>query len=159
MRAASCDLVEIFRKAGHNASLKSTSSFALRAIELFGAKVEICCVAAPDPVAVAKGFDWSVCLGVAWLQDRCTPFGPINFWVDQHMLDSVKARRGDLELLRDTTPDSTLRRGYVFQYRFGLRFLYEDQIYLAKLFLKKNGFNVTPGGELENQPKSGSEGP
>lgn len=142
-------IVQVFRDEGYETAIKSTSSYALTTIEMFGEKVEICPVIAKNPIALAKGFDWDVCLASAWMTDAVF----VDHYEDEVMLDKIRSRSGSLRLMRDSTPDTTLRRGYVFSYRFGLKYNKEDQMHLAKLMLEKNGFKVTPGRKSAHKPE------
>ncbi|GAF74459.1 unnamed protein product [marine sediment metagenome] len=136
-------IVVAFREAGYQCSRKSASSYAMTAVEMFGSRVEICMDNHPTPIKLAQSFDWNVCLACAWMTEVIGE-KKLAVWYEEDMLASVKFRHGSLRLLRDTTPDSTLRRGYNFAYRFGMKFHKEDQLHLAKKFLTYNGFNVTP---------------
>lgn len=138
------DLVRRFRAAGYaQANRKSLSSYAFASIEMWGVKVDIIAVQADSPISVAKAFDFNVCLAASWFANALD-CELLSVWTDDDMIASVRERLGDLQLLRDTTPDSTLRRGYNFAHRFGMKFKKEDQLRLAKLFLERNGFEVKP---------------
>lgn len=164
-------LVMKFRAAGYTqANRKSLSSYAFSSIEMWGVAVDLIVVKAANPVAVARAFDFDVCFASAWLRHH-TDTGPktcgcschstgakhviaccgyeestlmLEVWHDNDMLNNIRKGEGALHLMRDTTPDSTLRRGYNFAHRFGMKFKKEDQLHLAKLFLEKNGFEVKP---------------
>jgi len=155
LKAAAKDIVNRFRESGYDCSQKSTSSYALTSLQMYGVTVEICPVYANNPIQLAKGFDYNVCLAAAWLEDNPTVY--VATWADPAMLEAVRSRVGDLVLLRDTTPDTTLRRGYVFQHRFGLRFRKADQLHLARKLLERNGFDVKPGGVLADKPVAGGK--
>lgn len=161
LKPAADRILDLFTSAGYLCRQKSTSSYALTAIQMYGVGVEICPVYANNPIQLAKSFDYNVCLAAAWLESGPNvALGPdhVCAWADTAMLDCLRKRAGDLLLLRDTTPDTTLRRGYVFQDRFGLRFRKADQLHLARKLLERNGFDVTLGGaKVEDKPVAGGK--